>query len=237
MLRNGFEIGFRFAVCFALIVFFGIGPTVAQERSTDKLSTDGDAATKQPKSDDPAIREAIAQFGGREEASRALADQGWSYVRDGKFDLAMERFKQSLLLNAKNYQSFWGMGAVLSGQGKLDESIEQLETAKALVDDPKQEVGLLTDIGAVQSEYAARLPEQEQLERARHFVSANRSFSECLDMDPDYAPGWRGWAISLYEQERYSEAWIKAERAIALKAEPFPNGFLENLKKKMAQLR
>jgi hypothetical protein len=41
----------------------------------------------------------------------------------------------------------------------------------------------------------------------------------------------------LYEQERYSEAWLRAKRAIELKAQPFPPNFLESLRKKVAEAK
>ena len=46
--------------------------------------------------------------------------------------------QRAWLLNPKNYQAFWGFGAVLSEQGKLAEAIEQLETARELIDDLKK---------------------------------------------------------------------------------------------------
>ena len=44
-------------------------------------------------------------------------------------DLAIDEFNRAWLLNPKNYQAFWGFGAVLSEQRKLAEAIEQLGTA------------------------------------------------------------------------------------------------------------
>jgi tetratricopeptide (TPR) repeat protein len=184
--------------------------------------------------DDDFVRDATLKYGGREAAARAFVAQGWEAVRSRKLELAMQRFNQSWLLSPKNYQVFWGFGAVLSDQGKLRDAIEQLQTARELIDDPKQISALLCDIGAVQSEYAARLPPDKQLDRAQHFVIANQSFATSLDQNPNFAPAWREWAISLYRQERYSEAWIKAQRAKELRAEPFPEEFLQDLQKKLA---
>ncbi|MPZ78772.1 MAG: hypothetical protein GEU77_19905 [Deltaproteobacteria bacterium] len=81
------------------------------------------------------------------------------------------------------------------------------------------------------------MPPDKQLDRAHHFVVANNRFVESLEIDPNYAPCWRAWAMSLYEQERYSEAWVKAQRAQDLKAEPFPAGFLKNLGDKLPEPR
>jgi len=46
---------------------------------------------------------------------------------------------------------------------------------------------------------------------------------------------WREWGISLYEQERYSEAWVKVRRAQELRSEPFPAEFLKKLSAKMPE--
>ena len=184
------------------------------------------------KADEDFIRDATLKFGNREAASRSMAAQGWEAIRKRNLSLAMQRFNQSWLLSAKNYQAFWGFGAVLSEQGKLPEAIEQLQTARELIDDSKQMSALLCDIGAVHSEYAAHLPAEKQLERAQHFVIANQSFTASLDRDPNFAPAWREWAISLYEQERYSEASVKAQRAKELGAEPLPAEFLRKLENK-----
>ena len=177
----------------------------------------------------------MLRFGSREAASRAMAAQGWDAVRSRNLDQAMQRFNQAWLLSPKNYQAFWGFGAVLSERGKLAEAIGQLETARELADDPSQMTALHSDIGTVHSEYAAHLPPEKQLERAHHFVVANQYFTESLDRNPNYAASWREWAISLYRQERYSEAWIKAQRARELKAEPFPDSFLKDLQDKLGQ--
>lgn len=189
---------------------------------------------KLKKDDDDFVRDATLKFGGREVASRAMAAQGWEAIRSRKLDLAMQRFNQSWLLSPKNYQAFWGFGAVLSEQGKLAEAIEQLQTARQLIDDPSQISALLCDIGALHSEYAAQLRPDRQLERAQHFIIANQSFTASLERDPNYAAGWREWTISLYKQERYSEAWIKAQRAKELKAEPFPPEFLRDVQNKIS---
>jgi tetratricopeptide (TPR) repeat protein len=187
------------------------------------------------KSDEAFIRDSTLRFGSRQAGSNTLAAQGWVAARARQDDVAMRRFNQAWLLNPKNYSVFWGFGAVLSAKGKLSEAIESLETARELVDDPKQRVALLCDLGAVHSAYAARLPPDRQLERAQQFVLANNRFSESLENDPNFAQSWREWAISLYDQERYSEAWLRVKKARELHAEPFPPEFLQKLSTKMPE--
>ena len=187
------------------------------------------------KSDDAFIRDSTLRYGNRQAGSNTLAAQGWTAVRVGQDDVAMRRFNQAWLLNPKNYNVFWGYGAVLSAKGKLNEALEYLETARELVDDPKQRIALLCDLGAVHSAYAARLPADRQLERAQQFVLANNRFSESLENDPKFAQSWREWAFSLYDQERYSEAWLRVKKARELNAEPFPPEFIQKLSAKMPE--
>jgi tetratricopeptide (TPR) repeat protein len=211
----------------------------AESESADNLPMFGQPkivrSENQKKSDEAFIRDSTLRFGNRNAASNALAAQAWNAIRAQQPDVAMQRFNQAWLLNPKNYRVFWGFGALMSQRGRLGEALEHLETARELIDDPAQRVALLCDLGTLHSEYAARLPADRQLERAQHFVLANSRFTESLENDPKYAMSWREWAISLYEQERYSEAWIKVKQARENRAEPFPSDFLKKLSAKMPE--
>ena len=210
-----------------------------QSESPDKLPMFGQPKIPRPdnlkKADEDFIRNNTLRFGSRTAASNALATQGWNAARANQADAAMQRFNEAWLLNPKNFRVFWGYGALLSQRGRLKEALEHLEAARELIDDPAQRVALLCDIGTVHSEYAARLPADRQLERAQHFVLANSRFTESLENDPTYAMSWREWAMSLYEQERYSEAWVKVRQAREYRAEPFPPEFLKKLSAKMPE--
>jgi tetratricopeptide (TPR) repeat protein len=189
----------------------------------------------QKASDEIFIRDNVLRYKTKQAASNAYAALGWNAMRGKELDSAMLRFNQAWLLNGKNYNPFWGFGAVLTAKGHLSEAIDQLEVARDLIDDPTQRPALLCDLGAVHSEFAARLPAERQLERAQRFVVANSRFTESLENDPNFGQAWREWAISLYEQERYSEAWVKVKRARELRAEPFSADFLKKLSAKMAE--
>ena len=240
--RDAFQWGKRtVAVSCAMMFTLGAALAMAQAQPAETLPMYGQPGIVRPdalkKADALFARQATTEYGSPGAASRVWAAQGWASLRNGKPELALQQFNQAWLLDSQNYQVFWGFGAILSEQGRLGEAIEQLEVASRLVDEPAQKVALLSDLGSVYSELAARLPEDKQLDRAQHFISANRRFTESLEIDPNYAPSWREWAISLVRQERYSEAWIKAKRAIELKAEPFPAGFLDDLRGKNSELK
>lgn len=189
----------------------------------------------QKSADEAFIRDNTLRFKTRAAASSAFTAQGWTALRTKQFDLAVQRFNQAWLMNPKHYGAFWGFGAVLSERGHSVEAIEQLETARTLIDDPAQRPALLADLGALHSEYAVRLPADKQLDRAQHFVLANSRFTESVENDPKFASAWREWAMSLYDQERYSEAWVKAKRVQELRGEPLAPEFLKKLSAKMPE--
>ena len=212
-------------VFWAVLFSAQIGPAVGVPAQSIPLKTPDEAF----------VRDAVTKYGSRETASEVFAAQGWGLMRDNKREAALQHFIRAWQLNHKNYQAFWGFGAILSEQGSLAEAIEQLEMARELNDDSSGRVRLLIDLGTLHSEYARRIPPDNQLDRAHRFVLANSRFAESLEIDPDDAASWRAWAISLDAQERYSEAWIKAKRALDLNAEPFPAGFLKGLRERMPQ--
>lgn len=228
-------------VCSAGCILSASIAATAESAGADNLPMFGQPkiarSEKQKQADEAFIRDSALRFGNRNAASNALATQGWTAIRSGQPDVALQRFNQAWLLNPKNYRVFWGFGAVMSRRGQLAEALEHLETARELVDEPAQRVALLSDLGTVHSEYAARLPKDRELERAHHFVLANSRFTESLESNPKYAPSWREWAMSLYEQERYSEAWVKVKQARENGAEPFPPEFLKKLSAKMPEPR
>lgn len=225
--------------CLTACLFMTLNGAIAQSDGADKLPMFGQPKVVRPenlkKADEDFIRDSTLRFGSRAAGSNALATQAWTAIRAKQPDVAMQRFNQAWLLNPKNYRVFWGFGALMSERGRLAEALEHLETARQLLDDPAQRVALLCDLGTVHSEYAVRLPADRQLERAQHFVLANSRFTESLENDPKYAMSWREWAISLYDQERYSEAWVKVKQARENRAEPFPPEFLKKLSAKMPE--
>lgn len=223
----------------ALFLLVELGPAAEVAPNPDTLPMYGQPkiprSEAQKSADEAFVRDNTLRFRTRAAGSVAFAAQGWTALRANQLDVAMQRFNQAWLMNPKYYGAFWGFGAVLSERGRWVEAIEQLETARTLIDDPAQRPALLSDLGALHSEYAVRLPADTQLDRAQHFVLANSRFTESVENDPKFAPAWREWAMSLYDQERYSEAWVKAKRVQELGGEPLPPEFLKKLSAKMPE--
>nr|WP_297349922.1 tetratricopeptide repeat protein [uncultured Glaciecola sp.] len=182
------------------------------------------------KADEDFIKKVASKIPDRKEASKIWWAQAEKFMAQGNIDLAMRRYNQSWLIDPDNYQPYWGFARVSLEQGKTAEAIEFLSMAKGLIDDPFQEVALLADTGTAYTALA-----QTATEKNRYFSLANENFAASTELDPMYANSWRRWAFSLFEQGKYSEAWVKVKRARELNARPFPESFITALSHKKSE--
>jgi tetratricopeptide (TPR) repeat protein len=225
---------------FAIAVMLIAGcPPFPGEMRTDRLPMYGQPEIRRPeflrKADADLVKEAAAKFGSREAASRAWANEADGYLKQGNLDAAMRRYNQAWLANPNNYEAHWGFGRIMLERGDFDRAIDYFEKAKQLIDDRTQRAALLSDAGAAYSAKAESIPKLRAQERAFYFDLANRHFRESTALDPRYPNAWRRWAISLQREGNYREAWEKVKRARALKAAPFPPGFLRELEQKFPE--
>ncbi|MBT9613202.1 MAG: hypothetical protein IV108_08050 [Burkholderiales bacterium] len=213
--------------------------TASDEQRIDNIPMYGQPGITRPdflkKADEDFVKQASEGFGSRESASKAWHTQAEQFVAKGDLDLAMRRYNQSWLLNPNNYQPYWGFGRVMLQRGKIEEAIQHLEKSKQLVDDQFQKVALLTDLGSAYSAQAERIPGSQAQDRERLFSLANQNFSESTALDPVYGNSWRRWAMSLYEQGNYADAWEKVKRARIQNARPFPPAFIRALEQKLPE--
>jgi tetratricopeptide (TPR) repeat protein len=187
------------------------------------------------KADDEFIAGAAGEFGG----NRKLASEAWAKEADDQMarsnlDFAMQRYNQSWLLNPENYKPYWGFGRVMLERDLFDESIKHFERAKELCKDNYQRVALLADTATAYA-YKARSLIGSSAESERFFRLANENFDEGTTLDPTYASAWRRWAMVLYAQGDYAEAWVKVKKARAMNAVPFSSAFLNSLEQKMPE--
>jgi tetratricopeptide (TPR) repeat protein len=226
--------GFGF---FAVLLLGGcaVGPT--GER-IDNVPMYGQPEIPRPefmrRADEEFIASAIAGAGSREKASEMWVTQGDNYLNSGNADFAMRRYNQSWLLNPTNYKSFWGFGRAILEKGKFDESIKHFDHAMALIQDQSQRPALLADFGAAYSLKANSLPLSESGPRAHFFLLANKTFEEAVQLDSTYANTWPSWAMSLYREGHYAEAWKKVKEARRQNAAP-PPMFLRALENRLPE--
>jgi tetratricopeptide (TPR) repeat protein len=222
----------------AALLIAGCAPFPGEMR-TDRLPMYGQPEIQRPeflrKADEDLVKEATARFGSREAASKAWANEADGHLKQGNLDAAMRRYNQSWLANPNNYEPYWGFGRIMLERGRADQAIEYFEKAKQLIDDRSQRAALLSDAGAAYSAKAETISKTRAQERAFYFDVANRHFRESTMLDPGYPNSWRRWAMSLYREGNYREAWEKVKRARSLKAPPFPPGFLRELEQKLPE--
>lgn len=184
--------------------------------------------------DEAFIREAVKPFNGsRELASKAWAKEADRFFRSGNLDYAMRRYNQAWLLDDKNYLSYWGFGQVMMVQEKYDDAIKFYEKARLLIDDNYQKPPLYTDLGLAYSFKATRIHGADDT-RKQYFDVANQYFQQSSEFDRKYAVVWEAWANSLYEQQKYAEAWDKVKTAKELGRVIRPQ-FLERLRSAMPE--
>ena len=150
-------------------------------------------------------------------------------------DYAMRRYNQSWLLNPKNYQPYWGFGRVMLERNRVDEAIKHLEKAKQLIDDDYQKPALIADLGSTYWAKAETVSQSEIAQRAHYFGIANENFAKSVALDASYSNGWRRWAMSLYGEGKYADAWDKVKEARSRGARPFPPLFIKALEQKMPE--
>lgn len=228
----------RYCFCaVAALVLFGCVTTGGTR--IDNVPMYGQPNVQRPdelkRADEDFIKQVSEGFGSREKASQAWASQGDKFFSEGNLDFAMRRYNQSWLLNPNNYRSYWGFGRVMLEQGKIGEAIQHLEKSKQLCDDQFQKAALLTDLGSAYTAQAASAPNAGGPDQARLFSLANKNFAESTSLDATYGNSWRRWAMSLYEQGNYADAWEKVKQSRKQNARPLPPQFIRALEQKMPE--
>ena len=226
---------FKIILCFTvLLVLNGCARNGAVR--IDNVPMYGQPEIERPailqQADEAFIIQASSAFKSREEASMAWFNKGEQYMRQGDLDLAMRRYNQSWLLNPNYFGPYWGFARVMIRQGEIDEALTHISKAKALINDPYQEVALLTDMGVVYSLKALESPESE---KHYYFNLANESFQKSINMDPTYPESWRYWAYSRLEQGKCEEARQNATQATKLGNVKISDSFMKSLNEKCSQ--
>ena len=184
------------------------------------------------KADKDFIAKASSTFKDRDTASDAWAAQADEHMAKGELYHAMRRYNQAWLLNPDSYKPYWGFGRVTLARGNFEEAFQHFQKAKSLINDLYQKPALIADYGIAYHDKANSL-KTAPLEQSKYFGLANKCFEESITVDPTYATGWAQWAISLYFQGKYEEAWKKASKAQALNPNAVPAEFLKDLEQKL----
>lgn len=177
------------------------------------------------------VAAAVARYGGPRQASRAIANAGWTLLRANRPDDALAVFDHALLVDPDYYDGYWGVGAVLQARGRIDAAIVAFERANRLpdVDEPNRGP-LLSDLANLYA-LKAFLLAPEEAARAEYFGRANALFATATALDPANPQPWLQWVAGLYYEGRYAEGWRKVAAARAL-GHSVPESLLEPLRAK-----
>lgn len=174
-------------------------------------------------------------FPTKAQASNAMANLGWKYLRSGDGATAMKRFNQAWLLNENNYQAFWGFGTLSAMQNKLDKGISYFEKALSLLDNENQRSRLLNDTAEAYSMQGAYQTDKTKSQAS--FARANALLEEAVKLALQNSNIYITWAISLYREENYPKSWEMVKKARSLSGRTIPPNFIEALTKKMPEPR
>ena len=182
------------------------------------------------------LKEADAKFiatideqyhGDRNKASSDLAARGWQYLAARNLEDAMRRFNQAWLLNKSNGTALWGMAAVQASLGKSDDALRLFAEAEKFVGG---EINFSVDYAKAIGMIAAESGDGALLK------DAYNRFERLYQRAPQNTLNLQNWAITLFGEGRYSEAWAKVKLAEATpnKAELDPR-FLADLQAHMSR--
>lgn len=172
------------------------------------------------------IEQMEAKFKNRRTASNSAAKEGWYYWRSRNWQTAMRRFNQSWLLDPKNHQAYWGYMVILAAQGKFTDASDMGDKALSLAPDNHR---LLCDVAFIYGNHADLIvfsgKEKEQLFEKAFFLYAKASMIQ---------PGQicQNWAITLFQNGLYSEAWEKVKKSEEL-GHRYREVFLNDLSREM----
>jgi tetratricopeptide (TPR) repeat protein len=126
---------------------------------------------------------------------------GATNERTGRFEQAIQAFKQAIRLSPTNHAVHYNIGNALRRQGKLDEAVTAYRKALSIKPDY---VGAHNNIGVA-------LREQGRLDEA---IAA---YQRALAVRPDYVEAYKNLGTALYEQHRLDEAIATYRKALSIR--------------------
>ena len=136
------------------------------------------------KGDTAFIKDIMASFNSKTEASNHMVELGFKYLYRGELKTAMNRYNQAFLLDKSNSNIFWGYGAIYMAFGKFDLSREQYD--KGLKINPKND-DILIDYGTTYLGEFYNLYEVDKLSAQTKLDSAIKKLNEAFEINSSNA--------------------------------------------------
>jgi tetratricopeptide (TPR) repeat protein len=145
--------------------------------------------------------------GDLKKAAEDISTKGWAFLRKGDADTAIKRFNQALLLDPKNGNAIWGMGAV---QGKKQDKIsEAMQLFAEAAKYKSGDVDFETDYAMTIGFRAVQIRDKELL------MDALKRYEVIYKKAPEHTLNIQNWAITLFYIRDYVGAWKKIQLAEA----------------------
>ena len=184
-------------------------PTFCYAQDTSLLPKYGSVPRSEAQlaSDEEFIRTVEKPYGGnRIKAAEYFALQGWTYLGQGRREVAMRRFNQAWLLDNSNGAALWGMAAVLGGRADTTESLKLFAEAERTL---QGNINFSADYAMTLGVAGADSNNGDLIEDA--FARFERNYKDA----PQHVPNLQNWAKTLFHVKKYAEAWEKVKLAEA----------------------
>lgn len=181
----------------------------------------------QIQADQKLIEESIKISGSREVAAEHAIQRGWEYYYAGDLDTSMNRFNQAWLLDPQNPDVYWGFGLIVGAKGQVNEAIRIFSMGLQL---NQSHTMLLCNVGYSYINKALSEPQK----RATYLNESITYFERANSIDTEVEYCHSSWAIALYYQGKYAEAWQHINKAKGLGGQSLDPRFVKDLSSKMA---
>ena len=144
--------------------------------------------------------------GDLKKASTDMAMRGWQYLKQGDPDDAMRRFNQAWLLDKNNGTALWGMAAIEADKEKFDEALKLFAEVEKI---SGSEINFSVDYARTVAAAAVARKDDTLLK------DAFDRYQHIYEQAPQNVRNLQNWAMTLFQKERYAEAWAKINLAEA----------------------
>ena len=172
--------------------------------------------TSQEKSADEAFIAEMDKLGSRETAIKKMLQFGQEFYNKGDFKAAIRRFNQAWLLDSNNKEVFFNFAIVMDAEGKFDEAIKFYKKALELMpEDANTMCNLATVLAKKAKNEMSKATDPSQREKAKQdfndALAMYANAAQAATNDFDKGMNYYQWAIALFVDGNYSEAWAKVK--------------------------
>lgn len=177
------------------------------------------------RADEDFVEASVKSAGNRELAAVQYGKMGWDAYKKKDYKASMGRFNQAWLLNPDYAEPYWAFGLMVGNQGNIDGSIALLKRSSALMPDQPKKARFLCDLA-----YAYHIkgdPVEPKAAREKIYAEALDCYRAAEKLDPNLSLLYSHWAMLLFKQEKFKDAWQMAAKSKKLGGEDLDPDFVK----------